>query len=200
MAIDPVHTPTTVVTGAPVDPAWSVHLGTAACTCFRFVYEPLRDSDPWPLTRVISDLRARGARPVNRPRALGSGRGIPLIHAQEMMWSGCHLELEAHHLRDHGADEISLMLPAWDELLATVEREDDLWDTVDTVAAASAPRFGIVGDGESIIALHCDSATDVRRLLHRHVGVMLHDDAEAGSKAASRYRELPRSGMIVLLR
>lgn len=190
-----------VVIGIRAEPAWTVHIGTAACTCVRYVCEPPRDGDPWPLTRVISDLATLGARPADRPRALGSGRGIPLVHSQQMTWAGCQLELEAHHLRDDGADEISLMLPSWDELAGALEREDDVWEIVDTVAAACSPRFGIVGAGESIGALHCDSDTDVRRLMSRHAGIVIHEfDTPAPSAIVAHYRELPRSGMSVFLR
>ena len=65
-------------------PAWSVHLGTTGSTCVRFACDVVRDSDPWPLSRAVADLAAGGASLAERPRALGSGRGIPLVHSQRM--------------------------------------------------------------------------------------------------------------------
>ena len=126
-----------------------------------------------------------------RPRALGSGRGIPLVQSQVLRWHGTTLELEAHHLRDEGNDEVSVTVPSWDELVAVVPREDDVWEMIDLVAAAIAPRFGIIGDGESIGRSRCETAADMRSLLRRHIGVLVHAYAsEIAFADASPYREL----------
>ena len=131
-------------------PAWSVHLGTTGCICVRFACDRLRDGDPWPLSRVVTELAASGSSLSERPRALGSGRGIPLAHTQRMSWCGTTLELEAHHLRDAGHDEVSVTLAPWDELTTTIAGEDEVWNMLDTVAAGIMPRFGTIGDGEAI--------------------------------------------------
>ncbi len=182
-------------------PAWSVHLGTAGCTCIRFTCDRARDGDPWLLSRVVSELVATGASMAERPRAIGRGRGMPLVHSQALRWCDTSLELEAHHLRDAGDDEVSITLPAWDELVAVLPNEDSVWDMVDLVATAIAPRFGIVGDGESIGSASCETAADMRALLRRHVGVITHAYSAALPLAgASVYRELPRSGFIAVIR
>ena len=114
--------PAVMTTQSATLPAWSVHLGTTGSTCVRFACDVVRDSDPWPLSRAVADLAAGGASLAERPRALGSGRGIPLVHSQRMLWRGTTLELEAHHLRDGGNDEVSVTLAAWDELTTASPR------------------------------------------------------------------------------
>lgn len=181
-------------------PAWSVHLGTAGCTCIRFTSDRARDGDPWLLSRVVSELVATGASMAERPRALGSGHGMPLIHSQVMSWCGTTIEFEAHHLRD-GDDEVSVTLPEWDELVDVVPGEDSVWEMLDLVAAAIMPRFGIVGDGEPIGPTRCETAADLRALLRRHIGVIAPAYSSLLSLTdASAYRELPRSGMIAMIR
>lgn len=181
-------------------PSWSVHLGTAGCTCIRFTCERAGDGDPWLLSRVVSELVATGSSMAERPRALGRGHGMPLVHSQAMNWCGTRLELEAHHLRDAGDDEVSVTLPAWDELVAVLPDEDSVWELIDLVAAAIAPRFGIVGDGASIGSTKCETAADMRALLRRHVGVLAHAYSSAMPVAdASVYRELPRSGLLAMI-
>ena len=182
-------------------PDWSVHLGTAGCTCIRFTCDRARDGDPWPLSRVVSELVATGASLAERPRALGSGHGIPLVHSQVMAWGGTVLELEAHHLRDEGSDDVSVTLPPWDELNAAVPREDDFWGMLDIVAAAITPRFGIIGDGEAIGVSRCETRADARALLSRHTGLLTYTySTQFPAALASAYRELPLSGMLAFIR
>jgi len=179
---------------------WSVHLGTADCTCVRFTGEPASLDDPWPLSRVVTELVLTGASMGQRPRALGSGRGIPLVHSQILAWRGTTLELEAHTLRDGGSDEVSITLPAWDELAAGITVEDDVWEVIDIVAAAIVPSFGIIGDGEAIGATRCETGKDLRALLPRHIGVLVPGYTSAlEDEGVTPYRELPRSGMIVII-
>ena len=200
LALDAVHATAACMT-PPTSPAWSVHLGTAGCTCIRFTCDRAGAGDPWPLSRVVTELVRGGASMAERPRALGSGRGIPLVQSQVLSWQGTTLELEAHHLRDGGSDEMSVTLPAWDELAAVVSREDDVWEMIDLTAAAIAPRFGIIGDGESIGSSLCETAAGIRALMRRHTGVLVHAYSSALANAdASPYRELPCSGMVALIR
>jgi hypothetical protein len=197
-----VHT-TAAATDVTVggSPPWSAHLGTAGCTCIRFTCERARDGDPWLLSRVVSELVATGAAMAERPRAIGRGHGMPLVHSQAMTWCGTTLELESHHLRDGGDDEVSVLLPSWDELAVVVPEEDALWEMLDLVAAAIIPRFGIIGDGESIGATRCESAADMRALLRRHIGVLAHTYSLSGPMIeASVYRALPRSGLTAVIR
>lgn len=189
------------MTDVAAETGWSVHLETAACTSIRFTCDRARDDDPWPLSRVVTELAAAGASLAERPRALGTGRGIPLVHSQVMTWCGTTLELEAHHLRDEGHDEVSVMLPPWDELVCVVAHENDMWEMIDVVAAAIVPRFGVVGDGEAIGSTRCETDADVRDLLRRHIGVIVYAyAARVPAGFASAYRSLSRSGMIVMLR
>lgn len=182
-------------------PRWSVHLGNAACTCVRFTCERSRDGDPWPLTRVVTELAASGATMAGRPRALGTGRGIPLVHSQAMSWCGATLDLEAYHLRDEGDDEIVVTLPAWDELVKGVAGEDDVWEMLDAVAAATSPRFGIIGDGEPIGTTRCETEADMRELLRRHTGILASTHRmHLPTVFAGAYRSLLRSGMTAFLR
>jgi hypothetical protein len=183
-------------------PTWSVHLGTAGCTCIRFTCERARDGDPWPLSRVVSELVAiTGASLAERPRALGSGHGMPLVHSQAMSWCGTVLELEAHHLRDEEGDDVSVTLPTWDELIAVVPHEDDVWEMLDIVATAITPRFGIIGDGAAIGVSRCETPADLRVLLSRHTGIITHAySAQLPAALATPYRELPRSGMRAFIR
>lgn len=163
--------------------AWRVHLGTTGATCVRLALQPRSASDPWPLSRALAELRAAGATTADRPHALGAGRGIPLLHRQDLTWCGCALHLESLHTP--GRTEVALELPPWDELVERLDREDTVWDLVDTVAAACDARHGAIGDGEPLE----DGAPDLRH----HVGVLLRAHARP-------YTLLPKSGLVVLLR
>ena len=186
-----MHTAAATTGGAVINarPSWRVHIGTAGVTCFRFAAGPLRDADPWPLSRAVADVASLGATRADRPHAVGSGRGVPIIHRQEMRWHGCDLHLEAQHIA--GLAEVCAELPAWDELTECIENEDEVWDLIDTVAAACDARWGALGDGEAL-----GDAPDLRR----HAGVLV---AERDSRAfgiTHAYTALPKSGLFVLLR
>ena len=171
-------------------PAWRVHLATADITCLRLRLAPYADRDPWPLTRVMTELTALGARAVGRPHALGSGRGMPLLHRQAWRWGECELHVEAHHAG--GVDEIAVELPPWDELVELVAAEDILWRLIDTIAAASDARWGVIGDGE---ALEPGPPS-----LRRHACILVADDRCGARGVAATYTTLPLSGLTVLLR
>jgi hypothetical protein len=174
-------------------PAWRVHLNTPGETCVRFRLPSVDDRDPWPLSRVVAELSACGARRADRPHAVGGGRGVPLIHRQAMEWRGCPLHLEAQHLSDIGFDEVALTLPSWDELSDRVDDEDALWQLIDVVAVASGASWGVIGDGETAV----EDQPDVRR----HAGVVVPESrATIAPAAGARYATLPQSGLVVLLR
>lgn len=181
--------------------SWRVHVATADTTCVRLVTARVAESDPWPLTAVISAVTSLGATRADRPHAVGRGRGIPLIHRQEMIWLGCELVLEAHHHMS-GADEVSLALPPWDELCEQVGDEESVWTLVDEVAAAASAEYGAIGDGEALQTPMPAADAEWNTLLSRHCGVLVRGDvATRMSRAAAfAYCELPLSGLTVMLR
>ena len=170
-------------------PSWRVHIATAGVTCVRFAAGPLRDTDPWPLSRVVADLASLGATRGDRPHAVGSGRGVPIIHRQEMRWRDCDLHLEAQLVG--GLAQVSMELPAWDELIECIECEDTVWDLVDSVAAACDARWGALGDGEAL-----GDAPDLRR----HAGVLVPDRDSRVFGITHVYAVLPKSALHLLLR
>ncbi len=151
----------------------------------------------------MQELRVVGAAPAGRPHAAGAGRGVPLIQRQALSWEGCDLLLEAHHARDATTpDEVSLTLPPWDELQQRAASEDDVWRLIDATTAACAARFGAIGDGEAMELLSPADCDDWVSRARRHTGLLLRagDAAHVPATVASGYRELPVSGLVVLLR
>lgn len=172
-----------------LSPAWRVHVATAALTSVRFAVPHPRDRDPWPLSPVVMSVSALGAERLERPHAVGAGRGVPIIHRQEMTWQRCTLHLEAQRLQDTA--EVGVELPPWDELSERVDGEDSLWQLIDTVAAACDARWGAIGDGEAL-----GTAPDLRR----HCGVLVRAAAAADFAGIRPYTVLQRSALAVLLR
>ena len=170
-------------------PSWRVHIGTAGVTCVRFAVGELRDTDPWPLSRAVAEVASLGATRGDRPHAVGSGRGVPIIHRQEMRWRNCDLHLEAQLVA--GLAEVCVELPAWDELTERIEDEDTVWDLVDTVAAACDARWGALGDGEAL-----GDEPDLRR----HAGVLVPERDGHAFGITHSYTVLPKSALSVLLR
>ena len=166
----------------PVLPTWSVHLPTVDRTCVRLALRPRSAGDPWPFTLALSALSRLGASAPEgeRFRSLGAGRGVPLLASQELTWQGCALHLEAATHRD-GSGEVVLELPPWDELTASAASEAELWELVDAVATAVDAVHGTVGDGEAQLVTTAAAQGDQGWL-------------------AADYRELPLSGLHVLLR
>lgn len=173
----------------PDVPPWRVHVGTAGLTCVRLAVPWPGAGEPWPLSAAMTRATTLGAERDGRPHAAGSGRGVPILHRQAMTWRGCALHLEAQRLVDTA--EVTLELPAWDELVERVDTERDVWDLVDTVADACAARWGAIGDGEAL-----GDAPDLRR----HTGVLVPPRRAAAFGITRPYRLLERSGLAVLLR
>jgi hypothetical protein len=172
--------------------AWSVHLPTTDETCIRLRLRPRGERDPWPFSLAITELAQQGAVGEERFRALGSGHGEPLLASQELRWLGCPLHVETLLTRD-GTREAALALPSWDELAATEATEDGFWALVDGFAAAVDAEHGAIVDGEPLEAIPG---------IENHLAVLLPEAAaaqHAGWRAA-RYRDLPRSGLAVILR
>lgn len=156
---------------------------------------------PWPLTRVLTALGSSfDVERVGVARALGDRRGVPLVHSQELRWGEQAVFLEARHGRD-GSDELTLELPAWDELIERVD-DDLLWDFIDSVAGAADAHFGSIGDGEPAETRLPDDPPTLRSQLARHLALLLpdwtgDDIADAG---ASVERVLAGSGLVLVTR
>jgi hypothetical protein len=161
--------------------AWSVHLPTAGETRVRLHLRPREPHDPWPLTLALTELAGHGVGKDGRFRSLGAGRGEPLLASQELTWRGLPLHLETTLGRDQSR-EVTLELPAWDELTANPEAtEDDLWDLLDALAAAVDAHHGSIDDDLALLVPAAQAA-------------------DPGPQRAAHYRDLPRSGLTVLLR
>jgi hypothetical protein len=183
--------------------SWSIHLPTADETCVRLRLRPRDERDPWPFSLVLTELARLGAAGEGRFRALGSGHGEPLLASQELVWRGCPVHVETLVARD-GSREAALALPSWDEMCHRADAtEDDFWELVDCFAAAVDAEHGAIVDGEPLSAdLDHTARPAVELALARHLAVLV-PAASADGVAASRaahYRDLPGSGLAVLLR
>ncbi|MBV9525448.1 MAG: hypothetical protein JOZ46_06500 [Candidatus Dormibacteraeota bacterium] len=181
-------------------PAWSVHVPLVGATSVRFAIPRADEDDPWPLSRALTELQRMGAEREGSPRALGAGRGVPLVHSQELRWHGVTLVLEALHVQGGAFDEVILGLPAWDELEQALPSEEELWTLVDTVAAACEARHGALGDGEAFLLDTPEDEAAWQRRLARHTGLLVTEPPSTFAATACPYRTLPRSGLTVLLR
>jgi hypothetical protein len=178
--------------------AWHVHLPTALETRIRAVGRA-DPGAPWPSARALDVLLAAGAARCGPPRAVGAGRGLPLIASQALRWAGVELEVEcvAHPA---GLVESALAAPTWDELAGGAATEAEWWELVDGFLAAVDAHHGAVTDGEAL-----DPSEPLPRTLPArlgcHLGLLVGEPlaAAAGSRAAA-YRRLPRSGLVLLLR
>ena len=205
MAGDGLHTSATgagIMSTVTFEVPWRVHMPTVDATCVRFACARAGDEDPWPLARVLHYMQELGVTRADRPHAVGRGRGVPLIHRQALSWMGCTLLLESHHHATFAADELSMLLPPWDELETSAACEDDLWTLVDTVAAGSGALHGAVGDGEPLELTRPDTAQAVSDSLRRHMALLVSAETLhfADLARACLYRELPVSGLVVLAR
>jgi len=190
------------VTGeVATQPRWRVHLPTADQTCVRLALPRLGERDPWPLARVLAELASLGGRPTERTRALGSGRGTPVIASSELRWHGCPLAVESFHDVGGGAGELAISAPSWDELTALLPGEDAYWELIDTAAMAAGARYGAVVDGEPLETEEPAGVAAWEEMVRRHLGVLARPGSfGAGPALAAPYRELPLSGLAVLLR
>lgn len=177
---------------------WAVHLPTADSTRLGLVLEPPADGDPWPLALALGVLDALGARRCGRPDAVGRGRGRPLITRAEVEWDGAALQLVASHAK--GLDELVVEAPCWDELVALPAwSEDRWWELVDQLATATGARAGALGDEEPL-SIDPRGPGGWRAALRRQFAVLLPSPPDQLGGIAAVYRELPLSGLVVLLR
>jgi hypothetical protein len=184
-----------------VTPAWSVHLPTVDATWVRLRLRPHGERDPWPFSLALTRLAGLGAVSEERFRSLGAGRGRPLLASQELSWRGGRLHLETTLGRD-GVAELALALPCWDELVGGEATEEDLWELVDGCAEAVDAAHGAVGDGEPLEEPEGNGEAALPSP-GRHLGVLLPGHAVEKATAlagAASYRELPLSGLTVVLR
>jgi hypothetical protein len=176
----------------------SVLLPTAGQTVVSFVLDRVEEGGPWPLTRVLTALGAFEVERIGVARALGDRRGVPLVHSQELRWREQTLFLEARHGRD-GADELSLELPPWDAVVASVD-DSEVWLLIDAVATASDAQFGSIGDGEPPELALPDDPSSLRAQLRRHFALLLpewaRDDVTAAKATCPRV--LGDSGLLVV--
>jgi hypothetical protein len=183
---------------------WAIHLPTADETCIRVSLRPRDERDPWPFSLALTELQSLGAVGEGRFRALGSGHGEPLLVSQELVWRGCPVHLETLRARD-GSREAALALPSWDELCDQAEAvEEDFWELVDAFASAVGAGHGAIVDGEPLDLASPPIGTSAawQPLLDRHLALLVpeHVAAELSGCRAVHYRDLPRSGLAVLLR
>lgn len=175
---------------------WRIHLPTADQTCVRVVLRPRGERDPWPFSLALTALQRLGATAEARFRSLGAGRGEPLLASQELAWRGVPLLLETDRR------EAALSLPCWDELADSEATEEDFWELVDAFAAAVDAAHGALGDGEALGLEAPGDAAALRRALGAHHALLVGAgcDAPGAGWLAAAYRELPLSGLTVLLR
>lgn len=183
-----------------VRPRWDVSIPTVVETRIVLAAPP---GGPWALSRVLSELAHHGLRPRERFRSLGSGRGVPLVHSQEVSWRGLDAELEAISSRDRSQPvEVSLTLPPHRTI---VEAEDvseaDLWGLMDAMAAAVDARHGALVDGEPLDLRLPEGARAWDERFRRHLGLLVPDAvAELWRPARFPYRALERSRLLLVLR
>jgi hypothetical protein len=178
----------------------SVQLPTAGQTVVSFVLRGVEEGGPWPLTRVLTALGAFDVERIGAARAVGDRRGVPLVHSVELRWHDQTLFLEARHGRD-GADELSLELPPWDDLVGAVD-DGEVWLLIDAVATASDAQFGSIGDGEPPELVLPDDPSSLRTQLRRHLALLLPEWAgdDVAAAQASCPRVLGGSGLLVVTR
>jgi hypothetical protein len=176
--------------------SWSVHIPTADETCVRLRLRPRDERDPWPFSLAITELGRLGVEGEGRFRALGSGHGEPLLASHELRWRDCPVHMETLRGRD-GVHEAALALPSWDELCSEVDAtEEDFWELVDGFAAAVDAAHGAIVDGEPL------DPPEQAPAIERHLAVLVPQPhaAELTGWRAAHYRDLPRSGLAVVLR
>jgi len=175
---------------------WGIHLPTADQTCVRVALRPRGEHDPWPFSLALTAMQRLGATSQARFRSLGAGRGEPLIASQELEWRGCPLLLETH------VHEAALSLPSWDEMTDSEATEADFWELVDAFAEAAGASHGAIGDGEALSPEPPAGAAATRRALGAHHALLVPATGEPTTPGwlAAAYRELPLSGLTVLLR
>ena len=144
--------------------------------------------------RVTSDPR--------RERyAVGGGSGSPQLHGEPLTWLGCPAWLEVCAPAREQRAEVTLRLPPWQELCRLVA-EAELWDVADALAVDLGSDLGVVDDGATVgFPEEVGQPDGALRLLQAHLGIIVQSAALEGLEGGrSPYRELPRSGLLLVLR
>jgi nitrogen regulatory protein PII len=174
-----------------------VDVPSAGQTIVSLTLREVSETGPWPLTRVLTELGELDVERVGVARAVGDRHGIPLIHSQEVTWRGQQLFLEARHAL--ACDELSVELPPWDELTASVD-DETVWRLVDAVAVAADAQFGSIGDGEPPETRLPGDARALGEQLRRHLALLLPEWAadDVDASGGHRSRVLDGSGLVVV--
>lgn len=183
-------------------PAWDCCLTTADETTVSLCC-PLDRGGPWLAGRALDVVRAAGevAPDLSRERyAAGTKRGAPLILGEPLLWRGLAATMEACQAGGERTGEVTLRLPPWPELAGAVP-ESALWELVDQLAEELGSLCGVVSDGRAVGYPDLGKPREAAvRLQLSHLGVLVPRDwlpfLRPGS---SPYRELPDSGLVVVL-
>ena len=187
---------------AAPEPRWSCCLPTTGETTLSL--SVLRTAGPWIGARARASLGGPPrvtADPLRERYAIGGGRGTPQIHGEPLVWLGCPAWLEVCAPAGERRAEVTLRLPPWQEL-SQVVAEEDLWEVADLLALDLGSDLGVVDDGATVGFPEVETRPGrARRLLHAHLGIIVQSTA-LGDLGSSRtpYRELPRSGLLLVLR
>jgi hypothetical protein len=181
-------------------PLWRVHIPTADESCVRVRCRQPAGTGPWPLSTAITELARLGLHVTERFRSLGTGRGQPLIHAQEASWRGLPVHLESVVTSGGAVVEAALALPGMDEVVLRVD-EDSWWELVDAFVAAVDATHGALVDGEPVDLTPPPSPRGWRRRIGDHLALLVPSAAEVSwAPAGSLYMSLPSSRLQVVLR
>ena len=187
---------------AAPEPRWSCCLSTAGETTVSL--SVLTTAGPWIGARARAALGGSPRvtpDPLRERYALGGGRGTPQIHGEPLIWLGCPVWLEVCAPVNERRAEVTLRLPPWQEL-SQVVAEADLWEVADRLALDLGSDLGVVDDGATVGFPEAEDAPgQAPRLLQSHLGVIV-PSAALGDLGRGRapYRELPQSGLLLVLR
>ncbi len=187
---------------ADPEPRWSCCLPTTGETTISL--SVLRTAGPWIGARARASLGGPPgvtADPGRERYAIGGGRGTPQVHGEPLIWLGCPAWLEVCAPAHEERAEVTLRLPPWHELSQEVA-EGELWDVADVLAFDLGSDLGVVDDGATVGFPDVEEPPGrAKRLLRAHLGIIV-PAAELGALegGCTPYRELPRSGLLLVLR
>ncbi len=187
-------------TSAASAPLWRVHIPTVDESCVRVRCRQPAGAGPWPLSIALTELGQLGLQVSERFRSLGTGRGQPLVHAQEASWRGLAVHLESVVTSGGAVVEAALALPGMDEVVLRVD-EDAWWELVDVFATAVDATHGALVDGEPVDLTPPASPRGWRRRIGDHLALLIPSGSATGwAPVASLYTRLPSSRLEVVLR
>ena len=200
-AYDLLVAPAASVSAAP-GPHWSCCLPTTGETTISL--SVLKTPGPWIGARaraVLGSPPRVTADPERERYAVGGGSGTPQLHGEPLIWLGCPAWLEVCAPAHEERAEVTLRLPPWHELSRMVA-EEELWDAADALAVDLGSDLGVVDDGATVGFPEEEEQPGLAlRLLQAHLGIIVQSAAFGGLESSrTPYRELPRSGLLVVLR